>query len=185
MSRSGWRRLSALIWIAVACTADAAEAAPAASLEQAIKATFLYKFAPFVQWPASAFPTPASPISICVLGTDPVSESLGQIAIAEMVGARPYQVRQINEVDRNSGCHILYAAGNSTQSSSNAIEAVRGAPVLTVTDSAQTPQASGIINFVIQQNRVRFDVDEAAAAENGLSISSRLLDLARTVRRRQ
>jgi hypothetical protein len=163
---------------------DAALGAPAASLEYPIKATFLYKFAPFVQWPPSAFDSATAPIQLCVLGSDAVTAALVQVGITETVANRTYLFRRLERATQDSGCHILYIAGTSPQSAQQAIEAVRGAPVMTVTDSAQTVQSSGIINFIIQENRVRFDIDDAAAAQNGLSISSRLLDLARSVRRR-
>jgi hypothetical protein len=60
---------------------------------------------------------------------------------------------------------------------------VRGTPVLTVTDEAQG-SAHGIIHFVIRGNRVRFAIDDAAAAKNGMTISSKLMRLALSVRLR-
>lgn len=178
-----WRDISALIVASFALMPRASDAAPAASLEYSIKATFLYKFAPFVEWPQSAFKSPASPVSLCVVGNDPVAQVLGGVTIDQTAGERRYQVRQIERVERNSGCHVLYVTGSNAQSAAEAIDAVRGAPVLTVTDAARTTTGA-IVRFVVEENRVRFDIDDGAAAENGLSISSRLLSLARTVRRR-
>ena len=178
-----WTIISSLIVAVLALVPRGTYAAPALSLEYAIKATYLYKFAPFVEWPQSAFETPASQISVCIVGNDPVAQALGPTPADQTVGERPYQVRRLERVERDSGCHILYVAASNAQSASDAMDAVRGTPVLTVTDSARTP-AQGIVSFVVQDNRVRFDIDDAAAAENGIIISSRLLSLARSVRRR-
>jgi YfiR/HmsC-like len=178
-----WKDISALIVAGIALLPRASDAAPAVSLEYSIKATFLYKFAPFVEWPLSAFESPSSPVLLCVVGTDPVAQVLDGVTMDQTAGERRYQVRRLERVERDSGCHVLYVADSNAQSAAEAMEAVRGAPVLTVTDAART-QTAAIVRFVVEENRVRFDIDDAAAAENGLSISSRLLSLARTVRRR-
>lgn len=167
-----------MTWSGLSSESEGAEA----SLEYAIKANFLYKFAPFVEWPAGAFPSPASALTICAQGNDRVSELLDQVTAGQRIGVRPILVKHLDIVDQNSGCHVLYAAGTARQEASAALLAIKGLPVLSVTDSARSPQAAGIINFVLQDNRVRFDIDISAAKENQLAISSRLLTLARTLR---
>ena len=80
-----------------------------------------------------------------------------------------------------SGCHILYAAGAGGQSVAAALAAVRGEPVLTVTDSTHGA-TRGIIHFVVVSERVRFHIDRDAAARNHVNLSSRLLSIALSVR---
>ncbi len=84
-------------------------------------------------------------------------------------------------VDRMSGCHIAYISDAAEQTVEGAVAALHGTPVLTVTDGAH-PGVHSVVQFVIQNNRVRFDIDEGAAAENGLTVSSKLLSLAQNVR---
>jgi hypothetical protein len=78
----------------------------------------------------------------------------------------------------------MFIGGSQQQSIAEALAVVRGTPVLTVTDVSRPDAANGIIAFIIDNNRVRFDIDDRAAAENGILISSQLLNLARTVRPR-
>jgi hypothetical protein len=85
---------------------------------------------------------------------------------------------------RDSGCDMVYVAGSPAQPVAAALEAVRGTPVLTVTDSERYGGPAGIVNFVVLNNRVRFEIDEDAAAANGLVVSSKLLSLAVAVRPR-
>jgi hypothetical protein len=160
-----------------------AASAPAPSLESAVKATFLYKFIPFVQWPAGAFQAADSPVTICVFGNDPVSALIDDAIANQRAEQRPLIVRHVDAV-RRDGCHILYVAAGNPQAAEQALASVRGAPVLTVTDAARAPAATGIVNFELLGNRVGFDIDGAAAAQNGLAISSKLLSLARQVRTR-
>jgi hypothetical protein len=93
-------------------------------------------------------------------------------------------VRHLDALGRNQDCEIVFAAGSDAQPVAAILAAVRGMPVITVTDGVRDPRAKGIINFVIVDNRVRFEIDDQAAAENGLTISSKLLSLAVYVRPR-
>jgi len=169
-----------LAWLGLA--PQPAASAPAPSLEYAVKATFLYKFIPFVQWPAGAFQTADSPVTICVFGNDPVSALIDDAVLNQRAERRPLTVRHLDAVRRDAGCHILYVAVGNPQAAEQAMASVRGAAVLTVTDAARAPAATGIINFELLGNRVGFDIDGSAAAQNGLTISSKLLSLARQVR---
>jgi len=174
--------LLAVCITALAQASQVTAAAPPESLEYAVKATFLYKFANFVNWPPAAFETPSSPVSLCVLGNDAVAAVVDQAAAGQMIGERPIAVRHLQAVSADSTCHILYVAVNIP--SAEAEDAVRGKPVLTVTDTSRATMGKSIVSFVVQDNRVRFDIDDAQAAESGLAISSKLLSLARTVRPR-
>ena len=170
-------------WLLLALQPDAS-AASAPSLEYAVKATFLYKFIPFVQWPAGGFETADSPVTICVFGNDGVSALIDDAVANQRIEQRALSVRHLDAVRRDAGCNILYVATANPDAAAQAIASVRGAPVLTVTDGARAPAATGIVNFQVVGNRVGFDIDDATAAQNGLTISSKLLSLARQVRTR-
>ncbi len=86
-------------------------------------------------------------------------------------------------VTQTSECHIVYAGGSAVQPVYAILDTVRGLPVLTVTSHAPASEA-GIVNFVVVEGRVRFEIDDDAAAQNGLAISSKLLSLALRVRPR-
>jgi hypothetical protein len=154
------------------------------TLEYSVKATYLYKFIPFVEWPPAAFSSVFSPIVICIVGADPFGALLERAVAGQQFGDRLVAIRRLGAVGPGSGCHILYAAGSPAQSAAEALEAVRGEPVLTVTDGSSTAEGKGVVHFVVLDNRVRFEIDDQAAAEQGLRISSKLLSLASAVRRR-
>jgi len=146
-------------------------------LELAVKATYLVKFAAFVEWPASAFESASGPLNLCIVGA-PLAGVADQVAAGQTVGQHPLAVRHIAAATHGLGCHIIFTAGAPQQSVEAAIDAVRGEPVLTVTDLPQTAPRRGIINFVLQSNHVRFDIDDREATRDGLRISSQLLALA-------
>jgi hypothetical protein len=181
---------SGLRWVLLAC-ASAVFSTPAPALAQgraleyAVKATYLYKFAPFVDWPADAFASPSSPFDLRIAGDDPFRDALDAAVSDQRIGERRIVVRRLALTDRPAGCHILFLGGANPHAAAAALSAVSGAPVLTITDGAQEPAAKGVVNFVVQANRVRFEIDDLAAAAHRLTISSKLLNLALNVRSRE
>jgi hypothetical protein len=149
--------------------------------EYSIKAAYLSKFGIFVEWPKSTFETQQSPVVLCVLGADPFGEVLDNMVEGQHIGERPIVIRRLKDVGRNSGCNILYVGGSDEPPIARALGAVTGAGVLTVTDDGHTAQTTGIVDFVIQDGRVRFTIDDRAAAQNGITVSSHLLSLALSV----
>ncbi len=152
------------------------------SLEYGIKAAYLYKFAAFVEWPDKTFPTADSPINVCVAGTDPFGSTLEQVAAGQRVGGHPIAIRRLSAIAAGSSCQIAFLAGSGEQSVAQALAATHGEAVLTVTDAAADPRDHGIVSFVIVNDRVRFEIDNGAAEQNHVVISSKLLSLAVTVK---
>jgi len=149
------------------------------AVEYAVKATYLYKFAPFVEWPAGTFASAADPLVLCIVGTGPVGDLAAEATSGQSVAGRSITViRMPGPPPRGTRCQIMYVAGPRSSQVRAALDSVKGTSVLTVTDSAPEAAVRGIINFVIVENRVRFEIDLTAAAENHLVISSKLLSLA-------
>lgn len=167
------RRLHAawllLLW------ALALPAQPQEPLEYAVKAAYLVKFPFYVEWPAPAFATPASPLALCIVGDDPFGRLIDDAAAGQQVHGRPIVVRRLASLPRDAGCHIAFLGSGARA------ESLRGSPTLVVTDAAGN---GGTINFVLSDNRVRFVVDDEAAGRNGLVVSSKLLNVALAVKPR-
>ena len=159
-----------------------AQAADGTALEAAVKATYLYKFEAYVDWPASAFTSPTAPFILCILGNDPFADTVERAVSGQHIGSRGFTVRRLTSIAGDAGCHVLYLSGAGTQTATDALATVRGTPVLTVTDKAAGGTDRGIIDFVIDDNRVRFQINSAAASANGVTISSELLKLALSVK---
>ena len=148
-----------------------------ASLEYAVKANFLYKFAPFVAWPPAALADPAAPFRICVIGDDPFGATLDNAVRGQRIGTHRITVRRATAATRGMGCHVLFVGRSRVQSSADMLAAVTGEPVLTVTDPGNGT-SGGMIQFVMRNGRIRFTIDATAASASGLNISSKLMELA-------
>ncbi|HEX3919264.1 MAG TPA: YfiR family protein [Caulobacteraceae bacterium] len=162
--------------LAALVLAVAADQARAGTPIDAAEATDLARFAPFVDWPASAFASATSSFRLCILGDDPFGPALDQAVSGQQVQAHPMEVRRLQTADGVGACHILYVRSPRPADIAEAMTQLRGAPVLVVTDEASAPL--GAIRFVVREGRVRFIIDAAAATAAGVHISSKLLSLA-------
>ena len=144
-----------------------------ATLEYRVKAAYLYNFAKYVEWPASALGT--GPFTICVAGRNVFGAVLDEIVQDEEISERPIVVRVILEPE--PGCHVVFVPQGAATTAY--LRATRGAPVLTVGEGRNFVAQGGMVNFVIDGSSVRFEIDQATAERAGLRISSRLMRLAR------
>lgn len=152
---------------------------PAQPTDTAVKAAFLPRFARYVTWPITATPKGADPFVLCVIGSDPFGAMLEDAARSQLVNGRRISVRRMDSAAGADNCQIAYVGGSRAAA---ILAAIGRDPVLTVTD-ADSGGARGVIHFIITGGRVRFFIDQSAAAQRGLSISSRLLALALGVKK--
>jgi YfiR/HmsC-like len=154
------------------------------SSEYLIKAGFIFNFAKFVEWPSAAFAQPDSPIVIGILGTDPFGTIIDQIVQDKKVGTRGFVVKRLKwgaDPKDLKECKILFVGASERAHLDDLVQMVRGLPILTVGEAPGFAEHGGVIRFVLEDNRVRFEVNVAAAQQADLTISSRLLTLARIV----
>jgi hypothetical protein len=167
-------RLIFLAFLALAVTL--AWPVAAQTSQEEVKATFVYRFVSFVSWPPS---TGANTVRLCVIGSAPFARTLRRVASGQRADGRPFDVRAVSGGADLRTCHAVYVVGERTEAT---LRAARQLPVLTITDGGGD---RGMIHFVVVDDRVRFHIDDASAAESRLGIDPRLLDLAVSVRRRE
>jgi hypothetical protein len=148
-----------------------------ANLEYQVKAVFLFNFAKFVDWPGSAFSGPDAPIVIGVVGQSPFGDSLETAIKGETVKGRKLVLRQLSDGSDLTNCHILFISRSERDRIPRLLAKLGTAPVLTVADSEGFTDRGGMINFVLQDKNIRFEIDPEAAERAGLKISARLLKL--------
>ena len=144
-----------------------------------VKAAYLLNFTKFVTWPQDAFDDAQSPLSICVLGEDPFEGALDQVVEGEVVQGRKLAVQRIQRAPKPKSCQVLFV-GRSEKNVAGMLSGL-GPGVLTVSDRPDFIREGGIIMFVNQDRHVRFDINQRAAANASLTISSRLMTVARSV----
>ena len=148
-------------------------------LEYQVKAAFLLNFTKFIEWPASAFRQPDSPVSICILGADPFGGALDQMVSGELVNGRKVVTQRIRTAPPPQLCQALFVGG--PQKDAGKLLPALGPAVLTVGEGESFIRDGGMIAFVIENRRVRFEINQATAENAGLKLSSKLLSVAKQV----
>jgi hypothetical protein len=174
--------LAMLLMLPVATLLALPPQQPAISLEYAVKATYLYKLAPFVNWPPGTFHSADAPFDICVVGPDPFDDFLEKAVSGHTLGTHPFRIRRMETIGAGDDCQIVFIGYAKPEKVREALQALQGRPALTVTDSRNPDVSGSIVHFVVRRGHVRFEIDNAAAARNHLVISSKLLNLALAVK---
>jgi hypothetical protein len=181
-SSTAWRRLAAPLLI-IGCLADPTWSGPATFKEYEVKAAFLMHFPEFVDWPSEAFPDADTPITIGVYGHDVFGEVLERAVETATVNNRKFVIKRSRRIEDFRTCHILFISKQETGQMVSILAGLKDASVLTVGETEGFAARGGIINFYIEGNRVRFEINPDAAHRSGLKISSQLLQLGKLVGR--
>ena len=142
-----------------------------------LKAVFLFNFAQFVEWPASAFPSSDAPLVIGVLGTDPFGKTLDDVLRNERARNRRLALERHKRLSDIQTCHILYISKSEQAHMDEILEAFRNRPVLTVAETDDFAREGGMIQLITDR-KVRLRINLKVAKAAGLSISAKMLQLA-------
>lgn len=152
------------------------------SREYPLKALFIYNFAGYVDWPQAANADPKAPFIIGVLGDSPIDETLNQIASSKQIAGRKIVVERFVSINDIKPCQILFVPRSvSAAQQRQVIDLFKNRPVLLVGESDGFASIGGDVNFFIQSNRIRFEVNLAAMRQKELKASSKLLAMAKIV----
>jgi hypothetical protein len=191
--RSGRRDLPAGLWRAFPGLAVAllgllafpslAGADPRA-VEYGVKAVFLERFARFVEWPPEAQGEPGTPFRITVLGDDPFRGLLEQAYASRQIRGRPVEIRHAARPSELGPCHLLFISGSVARHLDEVLIRLRGQPVLLVGDTDGFGEGGVHLNFFLEADKVRFELNPGALRQAGLGASYLLQQVARPVETR-
>jgi hypothetical protein len=176
--------LLAALWLGAA-GGEALSAGETPPLEYQVKAACLVSFLKFVEWPVPN-PEPGGtlpPLVIAVLGDDPFGAALDELARGKKIDGREVKVVRWADAGAAAACHILFVSSDDKRTVNAAVEAARASGALTVGERAEFLRAGGMVRFVIEAEKVRFEIDQQGAEKGGVKISAKLFQLARKVYR--
>lgn len=149
--------------------------------EYEIKAAYIYNFINYIDWPENAFPAPGGTITIGVVGDSPFNAALN-VLNGKQVKGRSLVLKQINDPKDLDQCQIVFISSSEKARLPELLGKLKDSRVLTVSEIDGFAQQGGIINFISEHNKVRFEINPDAARRLGLNISSELLKLAKLVK---
>jgi hypothetical protein len=172
-----WLLLGLLLPLAAAASSDDGAGA---SLEKRVKAAFIYKFATYVDWPAGAFAATDAPLVFGVVGDRSIADELGRAVDGRSIDTHPLRVRLLRDGDDMTGINVLFVGADTRLA--DVLNATGAKPMLVVTESESALNQGSVINFIVAEGRVRFEISATGAEQRGLKLSSRLLAVAQNLR---
>jgi hypothetical protein len=149
--------------------------------EYQVKGAFLVKFAMFVDWPTKSFPDARTPITIGILGEDPFGGEFEAALKSEIANGRHFELKRFRNLQELTDCHMIFVNGPESQRLPEILTATRDKAVLIVGDRDRFAHEGGMVNFIKESGKVRFEVNAAAIEAHGLKISAKLLQVSRPV----
>lgn len=149
--------------------------------EYEIKAAFLLNFAKFVEWPAEAFANDVAPISLCVVRYDPFGSALDDTIRGKLINNRQLLARRINELPELKACQMVFVSEREEKRLPEILTSVKGSNALVVGESEDFAERGGSVQFYLENSRLRFAVNVDAVQRARLTVSSKLLTLAKIV----
>jgi hypothetical protein len=174
-----WQSRRSIFSLLVCLLAAVAQAQSAT--EYQVKAAFLFNFARFVEWPADAFPSADAALQICILGQDPFGRDFEQVIVDKTVNGHRIEIAHPEGIPQARACQILFIATSEKARLPTLLQGLKGASVLIVGDTPGFAALGGAINFVLDDGRVRFEINLKAAELAHLKLSARLLTVAKVV----
>jgi hypothetical protein len=170
-----------LLFLAVGWPAVGLRAETAPSKEYQVKAACLLNFVQFIEWPATAFAESGTPITVGVLGDDPFGEALEQTFQDESIHGRKVVVKRSRQIEDLKTCHLVFISKSEKDHLAETLASLRETDIVTVGELDGFATRGGIVNFFIDHNKVRFEINADAAQRKGLKVSSQLLKRAKIV----
>lgn len=148
--------------------------------EYALKATFLYHFCQFIDWPAGTFASSSAPITIGILGRNPFGSLLSETVRGEAVRNQPIRLEYYRRAEEALHCQILFISDSENWHLADILSTLRGSSVVTVGESDDFISAGGMIALIAAQNRVHLRINTTAVRAARVGMSSKLLRVAET-----
>ena len=148
--------------------------------EYQVKAVFLYNFTQFVDWPHETFNSPEEPFVIGIIGDDPFGSNLSEAIAGEKFGNHPIVIKHFRKTEEIENCQMLYINSDDQEEVENILTSISKKNILTISDAPAFNKWGGIIQFYIENNKIRLRINVERSKAAGLSISSKLLNVAKT-----
>lgn len=173
-----WNKSAVTLLCAMLALASCATAKAAPLGEYEVKAAFIHNIAKYVEWPAASHTS--GKLALCVLGQNPFGDALDALQ-DKPIGGLNWEIVPASPGMKLERCHVLFIAASERDALERILQSIGNRPVLTIGDSEGYAEQGVMVNFYLEQNKVRFEINRGAAAQASLVISSQLLKLARVI----
>lgn len=151
--------------------------------EYQVKATYLYNFGKFVKWPTEGEANKSDSFGVCVLGQDPFGPILDTTLSRETLDGKPVVLKRIARAQDAADCKIVFVSSGEEKHLKEDLETLNSLGALTVSDMKDFARRGGMIQFTLEGERIRFEINVESAQNAKLVLSSELLKVAANIRK--
>jgi len=169
--------------IACALFASSLDGQQSKPSEYQVKAVYLYNFGRFVDWSSTLPAGKNDSFSVCVIGQDPFGRALDNTLAGELIDQKKVVARRISKPQDATSCQVLFISSSEDVRLNNILPVLDRLNVLTVSDMSRFSERGGMIQFVLEKDKIRFEVNLTNVERTGLKLSSELLKVAIAVKR--
>jgi hypothetical protein len=166
------------ILLFILCSIDMVSAQSPPQSEYKLQAIFLYNFTRFIDWPGSAFASRSEPFKIGIVGNDPFGSYLDEAVRGERVSGRPIVIERYKNARDVKDCHMLYISSKDQKEIKKIINTLADKNTLTISEDPEFVKWGGMIRMYSDDNKIRLQINDAAARKVNLKISAKLLNVA-------
>ncbi len=142
--------------------------------DEKFKALFMYNFTKYIEWPASQR---QGNFVIGVIGNPLLAMELNTIASKQKVGTQTMVVKTFNSVDEIENCQIIYLGRTKSNLINSVLDKLTGKNTLIITDKEGMALQGGCINYIMDGDRLKYEVNRTNIEKKGLVVSNALLAL--------
>ena len=175
------RLFTAVLIISALSSQTPASAQDSTSVEYRVKAAFLLNFARFVEWPHTVFQNDKTPITVCIFRYDPFGSALDDIVRGKIISSRVLAVRRVTDLQELPSCNLVFVSDREARHLPEILDSLKGGSVLIIGETGDFAERGGSIHFFLEDNKLRFAVNLDSLARSRLTVSSKLLALAKIV----
>jgi len=154
--------------------------------ESTMKAIYSFKFGKFTQWPKSKSSDNRTSLGFCIFGKNPFNSSALNAIEGKQLKGKTLHIKFFESGllsdDILPDCHILFVSQSEKPRLQNILNTLRSQPILTVSDIEGFSHHGGMITLIKSGNQIHFEINPEAIHRAGLSISSKLVELAKMVK---
>lgn len=165
-----------LIMVLCSISASSNDEKPS-QLEYQVKATLIYNFAKFINWPSESFLTETDPIVVGIVGKDPFGKILDETFVGQTVHGRTIKVNRVKDLKELRVSHILFISLSEAERFKEILDSIQGTSIVTISDIPDFERQGGMIGLFLRENRVRFSINIDAADFAHVKVNSQLLKI--------
>ena len=164
------KKIGILIFVMVCSFTLTTVAQTSVSQAQSI---FIYNFTRLIEWPNKD-----GDFVIGVLGSSELASDLEKYTTGKNVGLQKITIKKFKEVEEIGKCNIIFVSSSKTSKLPDVVSKITSSHTLIIGERRGAIDAGAAINFLMLDDKLKFELKSSNASKYGLKVNSKLESMA-------